>query len=87
MAASIVLGVRAVRSRDIDAHSAWMVRAYALGLGAGTQAFTEGVTEAVVGTGELSGDLAKLAGWVINLGVAELAIRRTRTAAAPRRSR
>ncbi|HMM94995.1 DUF2306 domain-containing protein [Phycicoccus sp.] len=87
MAASIVLGFRAIRRQDVDAHRAWMVRAYALGLGAGTQAFTEGLTEAVVGTGELSGDLAKLAGWLVNLGVAELAIRRTRAAASPRRSR
>jgi uncharacterized membrane protein len=77
MGAFLVLGFTAIRRRDITAHRAWMVRAYALALGAGTQAFTEGFTEAVVGVGELSGDLAKLAGWVINLAVAEWAIRRT----------
>jgi len=43
---------------------------------AGTQAFTEGIGDAVFGTGELRGDLAKGAGWVINLAVAEWAIRR-----------
>ena len=77
MGAFLVLGFAAVRRSDINAHRAWMVRAYALALGAGTQAFTEGFTEAAVGVGELSGDLAKLAGWVINLAVAEWAIRRT----------
>jgi hypothetical protein len=76
MAVFLALGISAIRRRDIDAHRAWMVRSYALGLGAGTQAFTEGVVEGVVGTGALSGDLAKLAGWAINLAVAEWAIRR-----------
>jgi uncharacterized membrane protein len=77
MGISLVLGFAAVRRGDIDTHRAWMLRAYALALGAGTQAFTEGFSEAFVGVGELSGDLAKLAGWVINLTVAEWAIRRT----------
>lgn len=77
MGAFLVLGFAAIRRLDIAAHRAWMVRAYALALGAGTQAFTEGFAEAVVGVGELSGDLAKLAGWMINLGVAEWALRRS----------
>lgn len=76
MAVFLALGISAIRRRDIDAHRAWMVRSYALGLGAGTQAFTEGAVEGVIGTGVLSGDLAKLAGWAINLAVAEWAIRR-----------
>ena len=75
MAASLILGFAAIRRRDIAAHRAWMMRAYALGLGAGTQALTGGVTEAVFGRGTLSGDLAKLAGWLINLAVAEWFIR------------
>ena len=76
MAASLLLGVTAIRRRDIAAHRAWMIRAYAIGLAAGTQAFTEGIAGAVFGTGELRMDLAKSAGWVINLAVAEWAIRR-----------
>jgi uncharacterized membrane protein YozB (DUF420 family) len=76
MAASLVLGFNAIRRRDIVAHRAWMMRAYALGLGAGTQVFTEGIGGAVFGTGEVRMDLAKGAGWVINLAVAEWAIRR-----------
>ncbi|WP_243061053.1 DUF2306 domain-containing protein [Nocardioides sp. SR21] len=76
MAAALVLGFRAARNRDIPAHRAWMVRAYALGLGAGTQVFTEGFGGAAFGTGEVAGDLAKAAGWAINITVAEWVIRR-----------
>ena len=48
MAASLVLGVRAARTHDLAAHRAWMIRAYAIGLAAGTQALTEGVGTRVV---------------------------------------
>lgn len=75
-AASLVLGFVSIRHRDVASHRAWMIRAYALGLGAGTQVFTEGIAQAVVGTGEVRMDLAKGAGWVINLAVAEWVIRR-----------
>ena len=73
-----MLGFTAVRRRDIAAHRAWMIRAYAIGLAAGTQAFTEGIGGAIFGTGVLAADLAKGAGWVINLAVAEWVIRRAR---------
>ena len=87
MAASLLLGFSAIRRRDIAAHRAWMIRAYAIGLAAGTQAFTEGIGGAVFGTGELRMDLAKGAGWVINLAVAEWTIRRpARQRNRPRRS-
>jgi uncharacterized membrane protein len=78
MAACLVLGFTAIRRRDIPAHRAWMVRAYAIGLGAGTQAFTIGIGAALFGTGELRSDLAAGAAWIINLAVAELAIRHSR---------
>ena len=42
MAASIVLGFTAIRRGDVTRHRAWMTRAYALALGAGTQVFTLG---------------------------------------------
>jgi uncharacterized membrane protein len=76
LAASLVLGFTAIRRHDIPAHRAWMIRAYAIALAAGTQVFTEGLVEAAFGTGELSGDLAKGAAWVVNLAVAEWVIRR-----------
>ncbi len=76
MAAFLVLGFAAIRRRDIAAHRAWMIRAFALGLGAGTQVLTEGFGGALLGTDGVRGDVLKLAAWVINLGVAEWAIRR-----------
>ena len=76
MGISIVLGLAAIRSRDIARHRAWMTRAYALALGAGTQAFTVGFGEAVFGAGVVRTDLMMGAGWVINLAVAEWVIRR-----------
>lgn len=75
-AASLVLGFAAIRRRDIRAHRAWMMRAYALGLGAGTQVMTEGLSKALFGTGTVRDDLAKGAAWLINLAVAEWVIRR-----------
>lgn len=86
MAISLVLGVTTIRRRDVAAHRAWMARAYAVGLAAGTQAFTAGFGEALFGTGVVAADLAKGAGWMINLAVAEVAIRRPRRrpARAPR---
>ncbi len=53
-----------------------MTRAYALALGAGTQAFTVGFGEAVFGTGVVRTDLMMAAGWAINVAVAEGVIRR-----------
>ena len=76
MVACLILGFTAIRRRKIPAHRAWMIRAYAIALAAGTQAFTEGIGQALLGTGELEGDLAKAAGWAINLAVAEWAIHR-----------
>lgn len=76
MVTCLVLGFSAVPRRDITTHRAWMIRAYALGLAAGTQAITEGFGGALFGTGVLRNDLYKTAGWVINLAVAELIIRR-----------
>jgi uncharacterized membrane protein len=76
MAASIVLGFLAVRRRDFARHGAWMTRAYAIGIGAGTQVFTHLPWILLVGpVDKLSKALLMLAGWLINLAVAEWAIR------------
>lgn len=71
----IVLAFTAIRRRDITHHRAWMIRAYAIALGAGTQVFTLGFGEVVFGKTELSVALLNGAGWAINLAVAEIAIR------------
>ena len=77
MVASIVLGFAAIRRRDVMGHRAWMTRGYALGLGAGTQILTLAAGELIGGPpSELSRALLMGAGWVINVAVAEWAIRR-----------
>jgi uncharacterized membrane protein len=78
MLVSIVLGVDAIRRRKFAEHGEWMMRAYAIGLGAGTQVlthvpwfvFADGKPDEV-GRGVMMG-----AGWVINIMVAEWVIRR-----------
>jgi uncharacterized membrane protein len=82
MAACLILGLAAIRRRDIARHRAWMTRAYALAVAAGTQVFTQGFGEAVLGTREVTRDLLLGSAWVINLAVAEYVIRRR-----PRRAR
>jgi uncharacterized membrane protein len=80
MVVSIVLGFAAIRRGDVMAHRAWMSRAYAIGLGAATQMLTLTAGELVVGPPtELSRALLMGAGWLINLAVAEWAIRRRRS--------
>lgn len=76
MLVGLALGFAAIRRGDIASHRAWVIRAYAIGLGAGTQVFTEGLAEAALGESVLVGDVAKGAGWLINLLIAEWVIRR-----------
>lgn len=76
MVGSIVLGLAAIRRGDVKRHRAWMMRGYAIGLGAGTQVLTLGVGAAILGPpNALSSALLMGAGWAINLAVAEWAIR------------
>jgi uncharacterized membrane protein len=76
MVGSIVLGFAAIRRGDVKRHRAWMMRGYAIGLGAGTQVLTQAAGEMIAGPPtELSRALLMGAGWVINLAVAEWAIR------------
>ena len=74
---SLVLGFAAIRRRDIAWHRAWMIRGYAIALGAGTQVLTNVPWLLFVGKPEgLSRALLMAAGWLINVGVAEWIIRR-----------
>lgn len=77
MALSIVLGFAAIRRRDITAHRAWMMRGYAIALGAGTQVLTN--LPWVILTGQSAEGLRRAllmgAGWAINLAVVEAIIR------------
>ena len=77
MALFLCLGLAAVMKRDIAGHRAWMMRGYALGLGAGTQAFTHLPWFLFPSIqGELARTLCMAAGWAINLAVAEWFIAR-----------
>jgi hypothetical protein len=77
MAMSIVLAIRAIRRGDFRSHGAWMMRGYAIGLGAGTQVLTHLPWFILVGKpGEAARAVLMGAGWVINLLVAEWIIRR-----------
>lgn len=77
MVAGIVVAFGAIRRGDVRTHSAWMTRAYAIGLGAGTQVFTFLPWTLVFGApGEAVHAVLMGAGWVINLAVAEVVIRR-----------
>jgi uncharacterized membrane protein len=82
MAVSIVMGLTAIRRRDFGNHSAWMIRAYALGMGAGTQVLTHLPWFLIVGSKptELPRAFLMGAGWAINLIIAEWILRRRRRA-------
>jgi len=80
MAASIVVAFVAIRRGDVRRHSAWMTRGYAIGLAAGTQVFTMLPWFLLFGAPDVNVRAALMAaGWVINLAVAEVVIRRRDT--------
>ena len=77
MIAFILLGVEAVLRKRFVHHQAWMIRAYALGQGAGTQVLI--AIPLVLAVGQPSGinrDLLMMLGWVINIIVAETIIKK-----------
>jgi multisubunit Na+/H+ antiporter MnhB subunit len=77
MALFLCLGVAAILRRDVPHHQAWMMRSYALGLGAGTQVLTHLPWFLFPGIqGQLTRTLCMAAGWAVNLAVAEWLISR-----------
>jgi uncharacterized membrane protein len=77
MVLSITLGLAAILRRDIAQHRAWMIRGYAIGQGAGTQAVTFLLWFLILGTpNDLTKELLMGASWAINLAVAEWIIRK-----------
>lgn len=88
MLLSLLLGTAAIGRRDFVSHGAWMIRGYAIGLGAGTQVFTHlpwFLFPAIQGEGTRA--LFMAAGWVINLAVAEWLIRTRLAPSTKRRNR
>jgi hypothetical protein len=79
--------VRALVYRRYVEHGAWMTRAYALGVAAGTQALALIPGSILWGsTNETSRAVAMGGAWLINLAVAEFVIRRRTIRVAARRS-
>ncbi|HEX4923999.1 MAG TPA: DUF2306 domain-containing protein [Bdellovibrionales bacterium] len=80
MLSFILLSVNSIRTRDFTRHGHWMIRAYALGMGAGTQVLTH---LPWVFFPSLQGELSRLifmtAGWALNVIFAEWVIRRPST--------
>lgn len=81
--ASIVLGFAAIRRHEFQRHREWMMRAYALALGAGTQMIVLSLAEMIMGgpPTDLARTLLMGLAWSINLAVAETLIRRSRSGA------
>ena len=81
LAAALITALMAVRRRDIARHRAWMIRAYAIGMGAATISFI--MLPIYLINGELvkgyASDLLFVLSWVINLSIAEWVIRRTKS--------
>lgn len=78
MAISIVLGFAAIRQRKISEHQAWMRRAYAIGMGAGTQALIQIPYVMIIKPDSFPLALLMGGAWLLNLSVAEWLIRRQR---------
>jgi uncharacterized membrane protein len=77
MATFLCLGFLAIRRLDIAHHRAWMMRSYALGLGAGTQVLTHIPWFLFPSVqGELARTICMGSGWVINVALAECLISR-----------
>jgi hypothetical protein len=77
MVAAIVIAWARILQRDVRRHEAWMIRAYALGQGAGTQVLVLLPWTLISGNSlGLTRDLLMTASWAINLVVAELILAR-----------
>ena len=78
MVLSIILGFISIRKRDVTQHQAWMTRAYAIGMGAGTQVLTGMVGALIFGkVNQFENALLMGAAWAINLAIAEWSIRKS----------
>lgn len=87
MTAFIVRGILSARDHDYESHGAWMTRAYALSMGAGTQVLTHLPWFVFVGTpGEASRFVLMTLAWLVNSAVAEYVIHRGSLERNPARS-
>lgn len=85
MIAAILIAWRSILRRNVARHEAFMIRAYALGQGAGTQAVV--LLPWMLVSGESGGptrDWLMALSWAINIAVAEVIIARRRAGSAKR---
>jgi len=76
MAVSIGISLAAILRRNVAQHRAWLIRAYAIAQGAGTQVLVFLPWELIFGKpNEQTRDILMITAWVINLVVAEWVIR------------
>ncbi|GAB4001076.1 DUF2306 domain-containing protein [Glycomyces albus] len=81
MLAFLALGAAAIARRDFFAHGSWMMRAYALAMGAGTQVLTSAPFLLIFGEPDTLARLLQMdAGWIVNALFVEWVIARRRAA-------
>jgi uncharacterized membrane protein len=74
---ALAVGMAAIRDRDVQRHRAWMVRAYAVGMGLGAVALVFFPIYIVTGqppTG-LASDILFVASWILTIAFAEVVLR------------
>jgi hypothetical protein len=78
MLLTLVLGTVAIYRRDLTNHAVWMIRGYAIGAGGGTQVLTAAPLLLFFPQhlNDPNRAIGLAAGWVINVVIAEWAIRR-----------
>jgi uncharacterized membrane protein len=80
---ALITALVAIRRGDVPHHRAWMIRAYAIGMGPATISFI--MLPIFLITGEpvegYAADLLFVASWVINIAIAEWVIRKAKRAA------
>jgi uncharacterized membrane protein len=77
MTYALCRGYLAIRARDIETHRNWMLRGYAIGMGAGTQVLTHLPVIFLANPPDTTLRAVLMgAGWVINAAVAEMIIYR-----------
>ena len=81
---ALILALHAIAKRHVDAHRAWMIRAYAIGMGSATLVAFIQLPIFLIRGQPLEGyaaDLLFVASWAINLAIAEAVIRHIGTKA------
>lgn len=80
---SLGLGILAARSRDVQRHRAWMIRAYVIGMGSGTVALVMFPIYLWTGTPPtgLFSDIVFVGWWALNICLGEWVIRQGQTSA------